>query len=299
MDGIITSVQRMSVHDGPGIRSTIFMKGCNLRCRWCHNPETFSFAPELEWIKTKCIGCQACLDVCQTGALSLINGNISFHKGGCTACFDCIPECYPEALHKIGRRVTPESLFGEIEQDFPFFEESGGGITISGGEPMLQKLFVISILKLFRTGGIHTALDTNLSVPWKHYEQLLPYTSLVMADLKAMDNELHEKWTGGDNSTIIRNIRNLDESGTPYFIRTPFIPGFNDSEKEFRSIAGLLSTLKNMKRFDLLPYHPLGNWKYVNLGVENPLEGVTAPASRYLQRYASILEEYGINYHIN
>jgi len=179
--------------------------------------------------------------------------------------------CYAEAINKIGREVTPEEVFAEVEQDFQFFRSSDGGITISGGEPMLQAEFTGQTLALFKKAGIHTALDTNLSVSWKQYEKVLPFTDLVLADLKMMDNELHRQWTGKHNSTILENIYKLDASGIPYFIRTPVVPGVNDNEAEILSMAKFAASLKNLKKYELLPYHTLASCKYTNLELENPM----------------------------
>lgn len=288
--GIITAIQRMSIHDGPGIRSTIFMKGCNLRCRWCHNPETFSRAPEIEWIKDKCISCQACLLVCQSGALSLHEEKVQFDKSPCTVCFDCVPVCFPEALQKIGREITPGELFSEIEQDFPFFMESGGGITISGGEPMLQSAFVLEALKLFKNAGIHTAIETNMSLPWKKYASVLPNADLIMADLKLMDPGLHRKWTGGGNRQVLENILSLDRSGKPYYLRTPVVPGVNNNREQLRKIAAFVNQLKNIVKFELLPFHSLAAPKYENLGIVNPFANGQVVTSEELEIYRQLFK---------
>jgi len=292
MKGLITTIQRMSLHDGPGIRSTVFMKGCNLRCRWCHNPETFSTKPELEWIREKCIGCNSCVNTCRTGAFSLVNGKPEFRKEYCTACFDCVQVCYPEAINKIGRTVTPDEIFSEVEQDFPFFKSSGGGITISGGEPMLQADFTGETLALFQSAGIHTTLDTNLSVSWSLYEGVLPYTDLVLADLKLMNDELHVIFTGQHNTTIVENFKHLDRTGIPFLIRTPVVPGVNDNVQEIRAMAAFAASLKNAKKIELLAYHTMGACKYTNLEIENPMAGSNALSREQLDLFHHILTDY-------
>ena len=290
MNGLITTIQRMSLHDGPGIRSTIFLKGCNMHCSWCHNPETLSAKPELEWIRGKCIRCNSCIEVCQSGAFSLKNGVSDFQKDLCNSCFDCVPVCYAEAISKVGREVTPKEVFAEVEQDFPFFRTSGGGVTISGGEPMLQAEFTSRTLALFKKAGIHTALDTNLSVSWKQYEKVLPFTDLVLADLKMIDDTLHLKWTGKHNITILENFYKLDESGVPYFIRTPVVPGVNDNEKEISNIARFVASLKNIRNFELLPYHTLASCKYTNLELENTLENTKDLSKERLEELQKIID---------
>lgn len=295
MIGRITTIQRMSLHDGPGIRSTVFLKGCNMHCGWCHNPETLSMNPELEWIRQKCIGCHSCTEVCPTGALSLKEWKPDFQKNLCTSCFDCLQVCYAEAINKIGREVTPEEVFAEVEQDFPFFSNSGGGITISGGEPMLQPEFTKQTLALFKKAGIHTALDTNLSISWRQYERVLPFTDLVLADLKMMDDALHLKWTGKHNSIILENIYKLDSSGVPYFIRTPVVPDINDNEAEISAMAAFVASLKNVKKFELLPYHSMASCKYTNLKLKNPM-GQTPDLSKERLEWFQEIVKYTINH---
>jgi pyruvate formate lyase activating enzyme len=292
MNGQITHIQRMSTHDGPGIRSTIFLKGCNLQCKWCHNPETFSSQPELEWLSDKCISCQTCLLVCPSEALSLQNGKVAFEKSLCTACFNCVDVCFPEAIQKIGREISPEELFAEVEQDFSFFRESNGGITFSGGEPMLQLEFVKETLRLFRQAGIHTAIETNLNVPWSWYEQVLPEVDFVMADLKLVDDHIHHNWTGASNRQILQNIINLDHSGKTYILRTPIVPGVNDSQEQLEPIFEFVSRLKNIQKYELLPFHPLAASKYKNLGIPNPFEAnLCIPASK-LKEFDELLIKY-------
>ncbi len=292
MNGLITTIQRMSIHDGPGIRSTIFVKGCNLRCKWCHNPETFSPKSELEWIADKCINCGACVEVCMPKALDFNNGIVQFDKSKCTACFHCVEHCFPEALVKIGRKVSPTEVFTEIAQDFPYFKESNGGITISGGEPMLQFEFVRKTLQLFHQAKIHTAIETNLSVSWDKYKAILPYINLVMADLKLMDSVQHKTWTNVENKKILENILALDKTGIPYYLRTPVVPGVNHSEQQIEEISSFVSRLKNIQKFELLPFHPLADSKYKNLGIENPFKNVKALSTKELKNYHSILEKY-------
>lgn len=291
MNGLITTIQRMSIHDGPGIRSTVFLKGCNMRCAWCHNPETLSSIPELEWIQQKCIGCNSCTEVCPTGAFSSTDGEIHFRKEDCTSCFRCLSVCYAEAIGKVGKEVTSEEVFAEVEQDFLFFRNSGGGITISGGEPMLQPEFTSQTLALFKRAGIHTALDTNLSISWSKYENVLPFTDLVLADLKLMNPALHQKWTGQSNRIILENLQKLDSTGIPYFIRTPVIPGLNDNEEEIKALAKFTSSLKNMEKLELLPFHSMGSFKYTNLEIKNPMGNTEDLSKERLEYVRKILNQ--------
>lgn len=291
MKGQITTIQRMSLHDGPGIRSTVFLKGCNMRCAWCHNPETLNMSPELEWIQEKCIACNSCVEVCQSGAFSLVEGKPWFQKNLCDSCFDCVAVCYAEAISKVGREITPEEVFAEVKQDFPFFSNSGGGVTISGGEPMLQPEFTTQTLALFKQAGIHTALDTNLSVPWKQYENVLSYTDLVLADLKLMDDTLHMKWTGKHNAAVLENLHQLDASGICYFLRTPVVPGVNDNEQEILAMASFAASLKNIQKYELLPFHTMASYKYANLKMVNPMGGTHDLPKEKMERFRKILND--------
>jgi len=292
MTGIITHIQRMSVHDGPGIRSTIFLKGCNLRCAWCHNPETFNPASELEWIESKCISCQACLLLCQTEALHLQEGKVTFDKIKCSNCFDCAYACFPDALQKVGEEITAEELFSRIEPDFQFFKDSEGGITVSGGEPMMQADFTTEILRLFHQAGIHTAIETNLTAPWSKYEQMLPYTDLIMADLKMMDEELHIHWTGASNKSVLLNIQQLDQLDKPYILRTPVVPNVNANDKEMDAIFQFVSGLKNLIKYELLPFHPYAASKYKNMGIPYSFESVASISASEMERYHSMAKKY-------
>ena len=294
MRGVITTIQRMSIHDGPGIRSTVFMKGCNLRCKWCHNPETFSPKPELEWQEDRCQQCGACTEVCDPRALQMVNGKLTFTRKQCNTCFACIEVCYPQALRKLGRSVTPEQLHSELEKDLVFFEKSGGVVTFSGGEPMLQVHFLAETAKLLKERDIHIALESNLSVPWSEYEKILPYTDLVMADLKMMDGKEHKKWTGADNKKILDNIRRLDRTNVPYDLRTPVVPGVNDSYEDIEELARFVSSLKNIRKYELLPFHPMAETKYKNLGKQHPFHGVKALDLEKLETYKPVLKKYKI-----
>ncbi|TKG93889.1 glycyl-radical enzyme activating protein [Puteibacter caeruleilacunae] len=292
MEGKITTIQRLSIHDGPGIRSTIFMKGCNLRCQWCHNPETFSMQPQLQWISEKCINCGKCVEVCNDSAFTINNGLVQFNRDKCTTCFDCVEHCYPNAIQQIGRTISADDLFNEIAPDFPYFNTSNGGVTFSGGEPMLQLNFLLKTLQLFKQANIHTAIETNFTADWSKYEAIIPYVDLFIGDLKIMDSKDHKRWTGLGNDIILKNIKKLDKTGIPYYIRTPIIPGVNHSAIQVESIIQFVSDLNNVERFELLPYHPLADVKYRNLGIKNPLQNTKGLTNKDLEIYNPILKQY-------
>lgn len=295
--GIITTIQRMSIHDGPGIRSTVFLKGCNLRCQWCHNPETFQMRPELEFQQDLCIHCGSCTEVCQPKALQMVDGRLQLNRSACELCFDCIDVCYPGALRKMGLEHTPASLTKALLEDAVFFRQSDGGVTFSGGEPMLQVEFVRETAKMLKAEGIHVAIETNMKVSWEKYLEILPLLDLVMADIKLVDDPAHRHWTGAGNETILRNIRNLDQSGVPYILRTPVVPGVNDSLQQMEQIFSFVSGLKNYEKYELLPYHPMADFKYENLGYDNSFDGVPGLKKGSLEIYTPLFEQYKINQH--
>jgi pyruvate formate lyase activating enzyme len=269
VDGIITDIQRFCVHDGPGIRSTVFFKGCNLRCAWCHNPETILPQPQLQTHPDKCIACGACLAACSHGAHVAVDGRRNFNRRLCTACGTCARTCYAEALKLVGRRVSAREILAEIREDRPFYANSGGGVTLSGGEPLCQQAFAIEVLQLCRGAGVHTAIETNLAWPWQHVEPVLPWLDLLMVDIKTLDSALHRRWTGTGNESVLDNLRRLAGQDLPLIVRTPVIPGVNDTEKEIGAIADFIANLSYLQYYELLPYHPLGVGKYASLGMES------------------------------
>lgn len=272
--GIITTIQRMSIHDGPGIRSTVFLKGCNLRCRWCHNPETWSSHRQLMHVVDRCIGCGCCVAVCPEHALSLQAGKLKVNRLRCLAEGVCTEACLQDALQVVGRVVPAQSLVDELMEDVVFFEESGGGVTLSGGEPLMQPGFALEILQECRRRGIHTALETNLTASWETIHSFLPWVDLWMCDLKLADRDRHKTWTGAYNDQIIGNLYRLSEAGVPVVLRTPVVPDVNDNASEISAICRLATAWPNVLYYELLEFHALGFDKFRNLGMENPLLGI-------------------------
>ena len=294
MKGMITTIQRMSLHDGPGIRSTIFLKGCNFKCKWCHNPETYTLKPELEFIKQKCISCEECLTVDENTPMSKIDKNMTFNKKSLVDCQKYSDVCYSEALHTIGEEVTAQEVFSRISMDLPYYNNSSGGVTISGGEPLMQPEFCEELLTLLKKNNIHTAIETNLSLPWNLYEKVLPNLDLVYVDLKHMNELIHKNWIGSGNERVIENIKKLDSYGVEYILRTPIIPEFNNSEASIRSLSEFISKLKNLKQYEILPYHPLADSKFENLSITNPMQGVSAVDKNEINKLYEIINEYRI-----
>lgn len=272
MKGIITAIQRMSINDGPGIRTTVFLKGCNMRCKWCHNPETWSGRYELQYCESKCIHCFSCKKVCPADAVSIYDNRIEFDRLKCIVCGRCEAECYTGAVSVVGKEVSASEIMNELMTDNEYYKVSGGGITVSGGEPLLQNGFVAEIFKLCRHSGIHTAIETNMSIAWDKISSLIPWVDLWMCDLKMMDPVRHKAWTGIDNSAILENIRNLADSGAHLIVRTPVIPGVNDNAEDITSICRYLAGLGDNVTYEMLPFHRFGFDKFRSLSIMNEME---------------------------
>ncbi|TSA43685.1 glycyl-radical enzyme activating protein [archaeon] len=273
--GLAFNIQRFSTEDGPGIRTTAFLKGCPLRCAWCHNPEGLSPKPELIWYDVRCIGARDCLQACPENGLTLTPQGMRINRERCTACGACEKACPAAALEVIGRNWTPEEMVAELLKDQVFYETSGGGVTFSGGEPMMQADFLCQVLPRCREAGVHVALDTCGAVAWESYERVLPWVNLALYDLKIMDTKRHKAATGIPNDTILENARRLAARGVPMWIRTPVIPGYTDDQENILAIARFISeALPTVQRWDLLAYTNLGQPKYHRLDREYLLEKV-------------------------
>lgn len=251
---IIFDIERNSYVDGPGIRTTVFFKGCNLRCAWCHNPESHKSAPQMMLHANKCTGCGKCKEVCPHGCET------------CELCGICAIYCPHGAREISGKESTVEQVWDEIRKDRLFYEATGGGVTFSGGECMLQIEFLEAILKKCKENGIHTAVDTAGHVPFDRFERILPYTDLFLYDVKCLDRDKHKQYTGVDNDLILENLKRLLQGITPVWIRIPVIPTVNDTEEEMRAIKDFLDSCGTPKRIELLPYHAMGEHKYEALG---------------------------------
>ena len=289
--GIIFDIKRFSIHDGPGIRTTAFLKGCPLACQWCHNPESQSFQPELIFRPDRCLVCGECVIACPTGSIRMEEGRILQDRDTCQVCGDCVSVCYPGARELIGYSTTPTALVEELARDRVFYEESGGGVTFSGGEPLAQPDFLEECLSLCRDAGLRTALDTCGAAPWEELERQLPYLDLVLYDLKLFDDDLHQDYTGFSNQGILENFQRLVETGVEVRVRRPVIPGVNDSREEIEKLGEYLANYIGKIGIDLLPYHGLSADKYLRLGRE---EGSwESPSQEVQQRITTQLEVIG------
>lgn len=252
---IIFDIQHCSASDGPGIRTTVFFKGCNLKCAWCHNPESQEFKPQMMFYKDKCKACGKCTEVCPT-------------PKNCTLCGKCSFYCPFDARKVCGKEYTVDEVFAEIIKDKAFYKNSDGGVTFSGGECMLQIEFVLDILKKCKENGIHTAVDTAGHIPFESFEKILPYTDLFLYDIKCFDSETHKKYVGVGNKLILENLKKLFEVGAKIWIRIPVISDINDSIEEMQAIKEFLDKNGKPEKIELLPYHAMGENKYAAIGKE-------------------------------
>ncbi len=293
---MVLDIQRFSVHDGPGIRTLVFLKGCPLRCRWCANPESVNFKPELGLIRAECNSCGACVPACPRAAVSLDEDRKPvIDRELCDNCGKCIDVCFPHALIMYGRLRSAQDVFEEVKRDMPFYAASGGGMTVSGGEPLSQPEFVKALFTLAHEAGIHTAVETAGCVPPAVFKEILPLADYVLFDLKCFDPQLHRDLCGRDNRLILANARALAASGLPFIFRIPVIPGCTDSPENISAIADFVKEIKpGGCTVELMPYHRLGTLKYEYLGRKYSLQEAAPPGKAELEALKSILEIRGI-----
>ena len=266
--GIVFDIQKFSVHDGPGIRTTVFLKGCPLRCSWCHNPESWHGAPELLYDAEKCVGCRACASLCPRGCHRFgEDGAHRLDRGACVGCGACVERCRPGALELCGRVRTTAEVLHEVLKDKPFYDNSGGGLTVSGGEPLFQAAFTEELLRGAKAEGLHTCLETCGFAPWERLEALLPLVDLFLYDVKCVDAARHREFTGQDNALILENLSRLSRAGARLRLRCPLVPGLNDGESDLAALGRLAESLSGqVEGVDVEPYHPLGVSKARRLG---------------------------------
>ncbi len=284
--GIVTHIQRFSVHDGPGIRTTVFLKGCQMHCPWCHNPETYRAEPEVQVFAQRCIGCGACIERCERHARRLVDGQLVFDRQSCVACGRCVEACFAQSLVLVGQTKTAGQVADEVLADRAFYDSSGGGVTISGGEPLAQASFSRAVLELCKQEGIHTAIESNLAWPWASVARLLPVVDLFLVDLKLWDDAEHRTWTGVSNQHTLENLRRLDAEHKPLVVRTPVVSRVNDRVDQIAAIADFLTGLPRVRLYELLPYHPLGTGKYEALGLTSPWPRFQTPSAEQMQALA-------------
>lgn len=273
--GRITNIQRYSVHDGPGIRNTVFMKGCPLHCTWCANPETQIPAPELAYSAMKCVGCGRCVSACPQKALSLgVDLKIEIQRAACDSCLACVNACFAKAMHVFGADMTVDEVFQQVRSNRAW--RAGGGVTVSGGEPLMQSEFVSTLLQRCRAAGIHTAIETTGYAPWEAVARVVAYCDLVFYDIKVMNPDRHKKYTGVDNQLILNNLCKISTEfpEVRIIVRTPVIPGVNDDPQSLDEIVTYLKTLPHLDDYEMLPYHGFGAPKYTQIGRHYELDGL-------------------------
>lgn len=265
--GIIFDIQRFTLHDGPGIRTTVFLKGCPLKCLWCHNPESINPKPELFFFPERCVRCGSCVEVCPNQAVSITEGIRVFSSQNCTLCGKCTLTCSKRALSLAGYEISSDEVIHILKKDLPFYKKSNGGITLSGGEPLLQQKFVLDILKQAKALGIHTCIDTTAYRKWEHIQEVVPYIDLFLVDLKSMDTSNHRELTGVGNGIILENIKQLVENDARIIFRVPVIPGVNDDIANFTLMVSFLKSLHStIEGIELLPFNVMARSKYQRFG---------------------------------
>ena len=287
-------IRRFSIHDGPGIRTTAFLKGCPLRCWWCHNPEGLSAAPEVVWRAERCTRCGTCITTCPEEALSWAGDTPRLDQTRCTLCGECADQCYAEAREVLGRTMTADQVLAELERDRAFYDESGGGVTFSGGEPLAQPEFLLELLRGCREREMHTAVDTCGHAPWETVDRIRPLVSLFLYDLKLLDDDRHRSYTGVSNSMGLENLKALAAAGHDIVLRVPLIPGVNDDEDSLRQMGTFVAHLVRPPRVVILPYHALGATKYARLGREYRMGEIPPPTDGRVASAAHALRGFGL-----
>ncbi len=293
---LIFNIERFSTEDGPGIRTTVFFKGCPLRCPWCHNPESIDRNPQLVWYSVRCIAAMDCIKACEEDALVLTREGMVIDRNRCTACGDCVEACPSGALEILGKYVTVEEIYREVLRDIPFYEKSGGGVTFGGGEPLLQFRPLIRLATMFREAGIHVALDTTGFTSRKVLDEVLPHVDLVLLDLKQMNPELHIEYTGVPLKPILENAVYISQvHRKKMWIRTPVIPGYTDQDENIKEVARFIKEhLPTVERYDLLAFNNTCKDKYERLNMEFALSETQLMSRHRMDQLLDIAVRYGI-----
>ena len=299
LEGVVFNIQRYSIDDGPGVRSTVFMKGCPLTCLWCSNPESQCMQPELTYRYTSCKKCGTCVKVCPAGAITLDDDGVHVDREKCTLCQECVKNCIPEALSISGDKMTVDEVFNIVKKDADYYDVSGGGVTASGGEILSQADFVAELFKRCREAGFHTNADTSGFGDPAALEKILEYSDLVFFDLKHMDPQKHKEYAGVSNELIIKNLELVAKKGVPVVIRVPLIPGYNDSEENLHALARTVHDIVPQATVNVLPYHRYGANKYRMIDMVYQLEDVPENTQEQLEKAKEIIESYELKCEIS
>jgi pyruvate formate lyase activating enzyme len=291
---LVLSITRMTIHNGPGMRTLILFKGCPLHCIWCSTPESQKTEPELGVYPMKCIRCGDCIPVCPTKAISLPDGKLTVNRSLCNVCGKCVDVCNAKALEILGHQMTIAQLVTEVKKDEIVYKYSHGGVTISGGEPLFDTEFALNLLKAFKAEGINTGVDTCGEVPWKGLEPTLLYVDFFLWDIKHMDPEQHKKLTGVSNKLILSNAKAVAARNVPLYIRIPLIPGYNDSEENIKATCEFSRGLASVVQVDIMPLHHLGKARYDSLDRMYPIAGLALYSDEAILGIKHIVESYGL-----
>lgn len=290
----VSNIQHFSVHDGPGIRTVVFLLGCPLRCKWCQNPEALNIKPRLMINNELCSRCTACIYVCPKKAILITSsGEIVTDRKKCNSCGKCIEECYYLARQLSGKPYTVEKVYDEIVKDKVFYANTGGGVTLSGGEPTVHLEFCYELFKKCKISDIHTAIETSGYADWGTLKKISEITDLFLYDIKLFNGEKHKEWTGKENKRILQNLKNLVNNGKNIIIRIPLIPGVNNNEKEFKSIINFVKSLKRIESVHILPFHQIGSSKYDMLNLDYQLRDLNENNHKNIEKCKKIAEEAG------
>ena len=292
--GTVFNIMRYSVKDGPGLRTTVFLKGCPLSCQWCHNPESQATVRQMILRGDRCIACGACVNTCKEGAIVLADGVVTTFRERCVECGACSLVCHAEAREAVGDELSMAEVMAEIRKDIPFYEESGGGVTFSGGEPLGQPDFLEALLAACQSEDIHTAIDTSGAAPWAVVERIRPYVDLFLYDLKLMDDARHRRYVGASNRLILDNLRRLAAAGGRILVRMAVIPGINDDDENLSAAADFVGGLDGVPEITILPYHGTAPEKYRLLGRRYQLDQTVPPTPERMEEIAATLRQHGV-----
>lgn len=293
--GQVFDIQRFCLHDGPGVRTTVFVKGCPLACLWCHNPEGQSRRPQLLYMSDRCILCGECVRACPNHAHQIVDGVHTLDRAACQVSGACVESCCSEALVLVGRSMSVAEVLSTLLRDRSYYERSGGGLTVSGGEPLLELAFVEALLRSAKAAGLHTCIETCAYLDFDRLARVMPYVDLFLCDYKETDPQRHREYTGVSNERILTNLRRLHAAGARLRLRCPIIPGLNDRPDHFAGIAALVHELAGVEGVELMPYHRMGDSKLAGLGMPDPLANdVPSPSEEMLAGWAAQLAELGV-----